>query len=67
MAKVITITAEEVEAGDYLVIREGRVRKFFHVCEVIVKGRKVEITYDVPWGFAHMTADIDDDVKVRDF
>lgn len=66
MAKVITITAEEVEAGDYLVIREGRVRKFHHVCEVSVKGRRVDITYNAPWGFVFMTKDIDDKVKVRD-
>jgi hypothetical protein len=31
---VITIRARDIMAGDSLVVKEGRIRKYYHVCEV---------------------------------
>ena len=48
--KVIRIRARDVEAGDALVVQEGRIKKYYHICEVY-KYRVhhkwfVEITYN---------------------
>lgn len=54
MRKSIRIRAEDVEAGDLIVIKDGTIRKYRHVCEVSVKEGRVHIIYNVPGGFGHI-------------
>lgn len=64
--KVITIRADEVEAGDRIVIKEGSIRKFFPVCEIQQKGRNVLVVYRAPSGFVRLNFEDDDAVRVKD-
>jgi hypothetical protein len=64
--KVITIRADEVEAGDRIVIKEGSIRKFFPVCEVQQRGHDVTIVYRAPSGFVRLNREDDDAVRVKD-
>jgi hypothetical protein len=64
--KVITIRADEVEAGDRIVIKEGSIRKFFPVCEFQQRGHRVWVTYRSRDGFVTLPFEDDDAVRVRD-
>lgn len=64
--RIIKIDADEVMAGDRIVISDGSIRKFFHVCEISIKAGRVSIIYNVPNGFGHIECKPDDRVRVRD-
>jgi len=64
--KVITIRADEVEAGDRIVIKEGSIRKFFPVCEVQQRGSRVWVIYRGVNGFVTLPYEDDDAVRVKD-
>jgi hypothetical protein len=58
--------ADQIEAGDTIVIKEGSVRKFYHVCEVLVNGDKVHIVYNLRYGFVHLHLKESDKVRIRE-
>ena len=64
--KVITVRADEVMAGDRIVVVEGRIRKFFPVCEIQQRGTRVWVTYRGVNGFVTLPYDDDEAVRVRD-
>lgn len=64
--KIITIRADEVEAGDRIVIKKGTIRKFFPVCEVQQRGDRVWVTYRSVDGFVTLPFEDDDAVRVKD-
>jgi hypothetical protein len=63
--KVIRIDADEVMAGDRIVIKEGTIRKSFPVCEFQQRGNDVTIVYRAPSGFVRLHMKADDRVRVR--
>lgn len=64
--RIIRIRADELMAGDTLVVKQGTIRKFYHVCEVQVHGRKVHYVYKVQYGFVHNDARGRDVLRVRE-
>lgn len=64
--KVITVRADEVMAGDRIVIKEGSIRKFFPVCEVQQRGQRVLVIYRAPTGFVTLPFWDEDPVRVKD-
>jgi hypothetical protein len=46
--KIMSIFARKLRAGDALVVKEGRIRRFYHICEVGVNRQGVEIVYNKP-------------------
>lgn len=44
--RVIRCRADEVMAGDTIVVKEGRIRKFYHVCEIGQFMGMMEIIYN---------------------
>jgi hypothetical protein len=60
--KVIRIRADEVEAGDRIVIKEGTIRKSFPVCEF---QQDIVIVYRAPSGFVRLPMKAHDKVRVR--
>jgi hypothetical protein len=63
--KVIRIRADEVEAGDRIVIKEGTIRKSFPVCEFQQRGKDIVIVYRAPSGFVRLPMKAHDKVRVR--
>jgi len=43
--KVIRIRADELMAGDHIVVKEGTIRKYFHVCEVEIDNLEGTVSY----------------------
>lgn len=41
-----TILARKVRAGDALILKQGRTRRFFHICEVEIDKHGVEVVYN---------------------
>jgi hypothetical protein len=66
MARITRYDADQVEAGDTIAIKEGRVRRFYHVCEVHVKGDQVQIVYNVRYGFERLSLKESDRVSIRE-
>lgn len=67
MRKVIRITAEQLEAGDRLVVMDGTIRKYCHVCEIFRRGDDyVHFAYDTPQGKVSKTAHKDKILRVRE-
>lgn len=66
MARVIRIYADEVAAGDYIVLNTDRGRRVYHVCEVGVNGRTVTIVFNAQGGFVRKHYDADERIKVRE-
>lgn len=67
MAKIVRYDADMIEAGDTIVVKEGRIRKFYHICEFGMVGDKVHIVYNGRHGeFVHLRLDADDRVAIRE-
>jgi hypothetical protein len=66
VARIIRIRADEIMAGDKLVVKEGSIRRYLPVCEVHVRSNVVEIIYIDRGRFTHTSFDGDDVVRVRD-
>jgi hypothetical protein len=58
--------ADQIEAGDTIAIKEGKIRRFYHVCEVLIKGSTVQIVYRDKTGFVRLNMDADDPVRIRE-
>jgi hypothetical protein len=44
--KIKTVSARKLHAGNYLVLHEGSVRKYYHICEVHIDKEVVDIVFD---------------------
>jgi hypothetical protein len=67
MTRVISVYAWEVQAGDYLVVKDGSIRKSFHVCETGSRGNKIELVYNgVRHEFVRISLHVNDVVKIRE-
>lgn len=65
--RIIRIYADELYAGDTIVIKEGTIRKFYHVCEVAQDGDRIRYTYNGRGGeFVHEEVKADDRLRVRE-
>lgn len=64
--RIIRIRADELMAGDTLVVKEGSIRKFYHVCEVAQDGDRIRYVYNVRHGFKHEEAKAGDKLRVRE-
>lgn len=63
---VITIYADEVEAGDELILRlKDGSKRAFHICEVYCDKRVVKITFNTRWAYGHRDYKPDDRIRVR--
>lgn len=65
MSRLVRYRADEIEAGDTIVIKEGNIRKFYHVCEVRIDRDRVDIVYNVRNGFDKKSYEPDDAVRIR--
>jgi hypothetical protein len=66
MARIVRLYADQLEAGDILVVKEGSIRKYYHICELSIVGQEVRVTYNGHLTFEHLTFDADDRVRVRE-
>lgn len=66
MSKVTRYDADQVAAGDMIAIKEGKIRRFYHVCEVLINGSNVHIVYNVKFGFEHLHLKSEDPVRIRE-
>ena len=65
MSSIRRIRAEKLEAGDTIVIKDGSIRKFFHVCEVFVDQEGVTFGYDTKSGKEVVECEHDDVLRIR--
>jgi hypothetical protein len=66
MARVIRIYADQIGAGDYIVIKTDRGLRAYHVCEVGVSEQKITIVYNDKHGFVREQYDASDRIRIRD-
>jgi hypothetical protein len=66
MAKIIRVYADQVEAGDYIIVDTDRGRRVYHVCEVGISDQKVTIIYNARHGFEREQFDASDRVRIRE-
>jgi hypothetical protein len=67
MASITRYDADQIAAGDTIVIKEGKIRRFYHVCEVSISGDDVHIVYNNGRaGFAHLQMKADDPIRIRE-
>lgn len=64
--QIIRIRADDLMAGDILVVKEGSIRKYYHVCEVAIDGTRVRYVYNDKYGFTHNEAKARDVLRVRE-
>lgn len=65
MMKIVRIRAERLHAGDTIVIKEGSIRKFYHVCEVGVTKDAVHFVYQSLGRYVHNDVERDAIIRVR--
>ncbi|HVI77179.1 MAG TPA: hypothetical protein VM715_03260 [Candidatus Acidoferrum sp.] len=66
MAKTITVYADQVEAGDELVLRmDDGSKRAFHVCAVYCDAKRVRVEYNTRYGFAQQDYDPNKRIRVR--
>lgn len=63
--KLLWVAAGDLQAGSQLVVQEGRIKKFYHVCEVGITGDKVMFVYNGPRGFEREDCEPDDLIQIR--
>lgn len=63
--KLRWIEAGDLHAGDIIVVVEGNIRKYYHVCEVSQYRGKTSIVYNTPQGFEREQCDDDDMLRIR--
>ena len=65
--KIISVYAYEVQAGDTIVVKQGNVRKFFHVCEfALINEERCMIVYNGSRGeFVRIDKGVNDTVRIR--
>jgi hypothetical protein len=66
MAKITRLYADELEAGDTLVVKEGSIRKFYHICEIQIRGRDIKVVYNTRFDTEEVMLDADDRVRIRE-
>jgi hypothetical protein len=66
VAKVSRYDADQIEAGDTIAIKEGRIRRYYRVCEWHQNGDKIHIVYRGRDGFVHLHLSPTDRVRIRE-
>jgi hypothetical protein len=67
MAKIVRIRLWDLQAGDILIVKQGTIRKQFHICEVTQHGSdNIHYVYKDHGKYVHNDGDHNDIVRVRD-